>query len=97
MGLWEEMTGDLDFREPRVVVSAGKAVVENVKSIVMLTETAVTLFTGKRYVAVSGGDFVIKEIFEGRLLIEGRIQSVEFYGLASEDQDRRAADRQAGR
>ena len=65
------------------------AIIENVKNIVMLSETSATVFTGRKYVTVNGRGFVIKEIFEGRLLIEGTIQGVEFFGAPDKGEDRR--------
>lgn len=89
MGLIAEITSDFDFRQPRVIVTDRTASIENVKKIITLTETSVTVFTGKKYVTVSGGDFEIKQIFEGRLLIEGTIQGVEFFGAPDKGEDRR--------
>ena len=65
MKLREEMSHDLNFRQPRVIaVSAGK-----------------------KFVTVRGSGFVIKEIFEGRLLIEGTIQGIEFFRTSGKDKD----------
>ena len=49
--------------------------------IVMISENVLTVSSGgrnKKYTTVEGEDFVIKEIGEGRLVIEGKIRSVEF-------------------
>lgn len=87
MKLIEEMSYDLNFREPKIIISEKTAVIENVKAIVMISENSLTVKCGKKHVTVAGGDFVIKEIFEGRLLIEGRIQSVELFGSSDKDND----------
>lgn len=87
MKLIEEMSYDLDFREPKITISEKLAVIENVKSIVMIGENSLTVQCGKRHVTVTGGGFVIKEIFEGRLLVEGRIQGIEFFGPSGKDKD----------
>lgn len=89
MKIVEEIYYDLDFEEPKVIVSHSRAVIENVKSIVMISENSLTAECGKRYVTLVGNDFTIKEIFEGRLLIEGTIQRVEFLSTSSSDKDRR--------
>ncbi len=78
MKLLEEVSYDLDFRKPRVICEAGLVIMENVQSIVMLTDSAVTVHNGSRYVTVAGENFLIREICEGRLAIEGKIQKVEF-------------------
>lgn len=78
MKIVEEMARDLDFSMPRVIITGRRAVVENVSAIDMISETAITVSSLRGYTTVVGSDFVIKEICEGRLVIEGRIQRVEF-------------------
>ena len=78
MNIKEEMAYDLDFTAPRVIVTQRLAILENVTAIVMISEKALTVQSGKKYTTVVGEDFVIKEICEGRLIIEGKIQRVEF-------------------
>lgn len=85
MNIRDEMSYDLNFREPRVIVTERLAIIENVKAIVMIGEESVTLRASKRFVTVRGGGFLIKEIYEGRLLIEGSIQGVEFFPLSGKD------------
>ena len=93
MKLIDEMKYDMDFNSPKVALARGLAVIENVKSIVMISETSLTVKCGDDYVSVNGSDFVLKEIFEGRLLIEGNIQGAEFYNPSSDNQNRRLQDR----
>ena len=78
MRLLEEVSYDLDFRKVRVICEEGLVIMENVQSIVMLTDSAVTVHNGSRYVTVSGENFLIREICEGRLAIGGKVQKVEF-------------------
>jgi sporulation protein YqfC len=85
--LIEEMSYDLDFNDPKLIISEKLAVIENVKAIVMISETSLTVQCGKKHVTVTGSDFVIKEIFEGRLLIEGKIQGIEFFRTSGKDKD----------
>lgn len=53
-------------------------ILESVKEIVMISSAAVTVKNSDRYVTVGGENFIIREIGEGRLVIEGRVQRVEF-------------------
>ena len=53
----------------------------------MISETSLTVSAGKKFVTVRGSGFVIKEIFEGRLLIEGTIQGIEFFRTSGKDKD----------
>ena len=69
---------DFDFTRPKVIVTERIAVLENITAIVMISEKALTVQSGRRYTTVVGEDFVIKEIGEGRLIIEGKVQRVEF-------------------
>ena len=78
MNLFAEMENDLDFRVPRVTVTESRVILESVKEIVMISSAAVTVKNSDRYVTVGGENFVIREIGEGRLVIEGRVQRVEF-------------------
>lgn len=87
MKLIEEMSYDMDFNQPKILISEKLAVVENVKAIVMISENSLTVQCGKRHVTITGSDFVIKEIFEGRLLVEGRIQGIEFFSSSDKDRD----------
>lgn len=78
MRIIEEMAYDLDFTKIKVIVTERVAILENITAIVMISEKALTVQSGKKYTTVVGEDFVIKEISEGRLIIEGKIQRVEF-------------------
>ncbi len=78
MKIIEEMAYDLDFTMPRVIATGRLVIMENVSSIVMISENALTVSSGKKYTTVVGENFVIKEICEGRLVIEGKIRGVEF-------------------
>ena len=89
MKIIDEMRYDLDFNEPKVTVSRQLAIMENVKTIVMISESSLTVECGNSFVTVTGSDFNIKEIFEGRLLVEGVIQGVEFFRSPDSNKDRR--------
>lgn len=78
MRLLAEMEYDLNFRVPRVTATGNLVILESVKEIVMISQDAVSVRNRDRFVTVSGKDFVIREISEGRLVIEGRIQGIEF-------------------
>lgn len=78
MKLFEELSYDLDFRRPKAIICDNLVVLENVTSIAMLSENAVTVCCGKRFVTVRGGNFQIQEIDEGRMRLAGQIQGVEF-------------------
>ena len=78
MNIKEELAYDFDFTKPKVIATERRAILENITAIVMISEKALTVRSGSRYTTVVGEDFVIKEIGEGRLIIEGTVQRVEF-------------------
>ena len=87
MKLLNEMTFDFDIRGPRIIASAKAAVIDNVRNIILISDESVTVDTGKFYVTVKGRDFVISEIWEGRLELEGTIEGIEFYQTLGKDPD----------
>ncbi|MBR5516563.1 MAG: hypothetical protein IKU53_01200 [Firmicutes bacterium] len=93
MNIIEEMNYDLNFNEPRIIIKDDICIIENVKSIVMIGETSVTVESSKKYVTVNSADYVIKEIIGGRLLIEGQIQGVEIIHTSSKDNHRRVQNK----
>lgn len=81
MRLIDDMVYDFDFTMPRIIATGRLVIFENMSEIVMISENVLTVSSGgrsKKYTTVSGEGFVIKEIGEGRLVIEGKIRSVEF-------------------
>lgn len=85
----EEFSYDMDFAEPRIIIKDNICIIENVKSIIMIGEKSVTVEASKKYVTVVGDDFIIAEIKEGRLLIEGEIQGVELLHTPNKDKSGR--------
>lgn len=85
MRLLDEVVYDFDFTMPRIIATGRLVIFENMSAIVMISDNALTVSSGipgragaKKFTTVTGEDFVIKEIGEGRLVIEGTIRSVEF-------------------
>lgn len=78
MRMLDEMAYDLDFRKPRVTAVENYVILEGVSEIVMVAGNAVTIRSAQRYVSLAGENFVLKEISEGRLIVEGRIERIEF-------------------
>ncbi len=79
MKLINELTYDFDITGPKVTASEHAAIVENVLRVVLITDTQITVHTGRFFVTVNGSDFVIGEIWEGRMELEGNIQGIEFH------------------
>lgn len=79
MKLLNEITYDFDITGPKITASAKAAIIENVKQVVLISDTQVTVDTGRFYVTVTGSRFIISEIWEGRMELEGEITGIEFY------------------
>ena len=79
MKLINEITFDFDVTGPKITASEKAAIIENVYRVVLISNTSVTVDTGRFFVTVRGSGFVIGEIWEGRMELEGEIQGIEFY------------------
>lgn len=79
MKLLNEITFDFDITGPKITASAHVAIIENVTKVILISDTSVTVDTGRFYVTVTGRDFTISEIWEGRMELEGKIDGIEFY------------------
>ena len=85
MKILNEMTFDFDITGPKIIASAKAAVIDNITKIILIGDDGVTVDTGKFFVTVKGRNFVISEIWEGRLELEGNIEGIEFYQAPGTD------------
>ena len=79
MKRWNEIAYDFDFSGPKITATNRVAIIENVSQVVLISDTSITVDTGRFYVTVRGNSFTISEIWEGRMELEGDIEGVEFY------------------
>lgn len=79
------MNFDMNFNEPKIIIKDNICIVENVKSLVMIGENSLTVETSKKYVTIRCYEYTIKEIMDGRLLVEGQIQGVEIIRTSRKD------------
>lgn len=87
MSIKNEMIFDFGLSMPRVLIGGRTAVLDNVKKIVMISDNSITVDNGKSFTTINGKNFVIQEIRDGRVLVEGEIKGVEFYKSLFEDKD----------
>ena len=80
MSLKEELLMDFDLHAPRILVNGERAVVDNVKSLVLLSEEAIIVSCGKKYISVRGRSLSITFLEDERMFLKGNIDAVEFYG-----------------
>ncbi|WP_165445363.1 YabP/YqfC family sporulation protein [Bacilliculturomica massiliensis] len=80
MGMKDEMLFDFSLRLPRVLISGRNGVLDNVKKIVLISDTSIVVDCGRKFTGVSGAGLTVDWLGEERMLISGEIRSVEFYG-----------------
>lgn len=85
MKILNEITFDFDIKGAKIIASSRVAVIDNVTRVILISNESVTVDTGRFYVTVKGRDFVISEIWEGRLELEGEIEGIEFYQTLDAD------------
>ena len=87
MTIKDELLFDFAVNMPRVLVSGNTAILDNVKKLVLLSDSQIIVHNGKRYTSLIGKKLVIKELKDERMLITGDMEQVQFYGTLQEDQD----------
>lgn len=79
MSIKEDLLFDFSINMPRLMVSGKTGIIDNVKKIVLISNTSIIVDNGKRYSAINGEGLVVKELEDERLLITGEIRNIEFY------------------
>ena len=79
MSIKDEMLFDFSINMPRLLVSGNTGIIDNVKKIILISETSIIVDNGKRYSAINGEALVVKQLEEERMIVTGNIKSVEFY------------------
>ncbi|MDD2217937.1 MAG: YabP/YqfC family sporulation protein [Eubacteriales bacterium] len=87
MGFSDDFLYDFSFSLPRILVSGKTCILDNIKRIVMLSEKEIIIYNGQRYTAVSGNELSIREINDERMLVQGEIEKIEFFGTQMQDKD----------
>ena len=79
MRIKEEMMRDLDLRIPRVLVHGGRGILDNVKTVELLSEESIVVSCGKQNVSIRGDGLSVTYLEGERMVFEGKIEAVEFY------------------
>lgn len=85
MSIKEELLFDFAVNMPRVLVTGETTVLDNVKKLLVLTDTQIVVFNGRRYTAVTGRDFVVTRLKEERMLVAGEVDEIRFFKTLQED------------
>lgn len=78
MSIKEELLFDFALNMPRVLVTGKTTVLDNVKKVMLLTDSQIVVFNGQKYTSVTGDGFVITELKEGRMLVSGEVEEIRF-------------------
>lgn len=96
MSIREELLFDFAVNMPRVLVTGETTVLDNVKKVMILTDTEIVVFNGHKYTSVSGHGFVMTHLKEERMLVSGEVEEIRFFTALQEDKDRRSRPEGAG-
>lgn len=88
MSVKEELLFDFAINMPRILVAGNTTVLDNVKKVMMLTDTEIIVCSGKRYTSVKGHDFVITGLKDERMLVAGEVEEIRFFEASQKDKNR---------
>lgn len=86
MTIKDDILFDFAINMPRVLVSGRTTVLDNVRKLMLLTDSEIVVFNGQRYTSVTGEDFVVTELKEERMLVSGEVREIRFFKTLQEDQ-----------
>ena len=87
MSVREELLFDFAINMPRVLVSGETTVLDNVRKVMLLTDSEIVVFSGAKYTSLKGRGFVITQLKEGRMLVSGEVEDIRFFSSLQEDKD----------
>ena len=79
MSVREELLFDFAINMPRVLVSGETTVLDNVRKVMLLTDSEIVVFSGAKYTSLKGRGFVITQLKEGRMLVSGEVEEIRFF------------------
>lgn len=87
MTIKDDLLFDFAVNMPRVLVSGKTTVLDNVKKLMLMTDSEIVVFNGQRYTSVMGNDLIVTELKEERMLISGEIKEIRFFKALQEDKN----------
>ena len=60
---------------------------DNVRKVMLLTDSDIVVFSGAKYTSLKGRGFVITQLKEGRMLVSGEVEEIRFFSSLQEDKD----------
>ena len=74
-----DILGDFDIRAARINISGPVAVIDNVKKVIIMTDTNITVDHGKGQLSLYGTQLNVEYIYDGRMRVNGKFEGVEFF------------------
>ena len=87
MTIKDEILFDFAINMPRVLVTGRTTVLDNVKKLMLLTDSQIVVFNGQRYTSITGEDFVVTQLKEERMLVAGEVKEIRFFKALQEDKN----------
>lgn len=70
---------DFDLKSARILVSGADAVIDNVRRILILSDSGITVDHGKGQISVYGTGIRVESVCDGRMYLKGSFSGIEFY------------------
>ena len=78
MSVKDELMLDFSVNIPRIIICGDMTIADNVKRIVVFTDTQIVVHNGSCYISINGKRLFIKELGEERMIIKGELETVQF-------------------
>lgn len=79
MSVKDELVLDFSINIPRLLICGDMVIVDNVKRIVIFTDTQIVVHNGLCYTSMEGRGLMIQELGEERMIIKGELEAVHFF------------------
>lgn len=83
----DEIIFDFNVNLPRILCGGNTVIIDNVKQVILLSETELTVSCGQRFVSVNGSGLKIQEIEEERVQVSGAVEKIQFFGTQENSKD----------
>ncbi len=83
----DEIVFDFSVNLPRILCGGNTVIIDNVKQIILLSDSELTVSCGRRFVSVNGSGLKIQEIEEERVQVAGEVEKIQFFGTQDNSTD----------
>jgi sporulation protein YqfC len=74
---------DFDIKVARILVSGTSAIIDNVKKIIIMSDSNITVDYGRGQLSLYGSGLTIEYIYDGRISVKGNFSGVEFFSSSN--------------